>query len=288
MNATLGNLFYTTATPSSPYAWLSQSSMGVGRAVIVDVYMSTGPNFVTASNSWFSGKPDTFSGCDTVAGGIWNPASNVNVTIAHYLAEKLTAQTGLAFSFDNCSITGDPIVNIASRYGSDALSAGPRFAVLAGGWNDIWYPYTQSQFHNAWNAILAANQAAGVTSIVMLLEPVTSATNAEHTTADAWNADLKVLVQNSYPSAILFDVGPYIGQFRSGGPAGNRWDIQPGYDSGDLTHVNPAGKERVAQAIDDAIVAYASVNYTFSPASRSVAISGADVAGINFAAVSGS
>ena len=288
VNATLGNLFYTTATPSSPYDWLSHASMGVGQSVIVDMYMSTGPNFVTPSDSWFSGKPDSFSGCDTVAGGIWNPASNVGVTIAHYLADKLATQTGLAFTFDNCSITGDPIVNTATRYGSDALAAGPRFAVLAGGWNDIWHPYTQSQFHAAWNSILAANQAAGITSIVMLLQPVTSATNAEHPTADAWNADLKALVQNSYPSAILVDVAPYLGQFRPGGPAGNLWDIQAVYDAGDLTHPNPAGKARVAQAIDDAIVAYASVIYTFSPVSRSVTISGADVAGINFAAVSGS
>ena len=116
----------------------------------------------------------------------------------------------------------------------------------------------------------------------MLLQPVRLATNAEHVTADAWNADLRSLVENNYPSAILVDVAPYIGVFRTGGPAGNLWDYAPGYDTGDHAHVNPAGKERVAQALYDAIAARDAIGYLFGPSSRTVTISGSDVTGVNF------
>ena len=253
VNSDAGDLFYTSSQPASTnFDWELQQSKGEGEAITVEVYMNTGPNFASISDSLFSGYPDTFSGCDTYQ-DIWDPPSDDSLTIAHQLALKLQPLFGSMPTYDNCSISGDPLTNIANRFQTDALNAKPKFVITGGGWNDVWGGATQTQVHNAWKKIFDADQAAGIPTLAVLMIPITDAGSAEHSKADTWNADLKNLAK-SYPSVILVDTSTYIGQARPGGPAGNLWDTKPQYLSDDNTHPNPAGKERIAQAFYDALV----------------------------------
>ena len=90
----------------------------------------------------------------------------------------------------------------------------------------------------------------------MRAEPNTA--SSDHTRwafVDAQNAVLAGLAV-TYPQIVLVKVHDAMGQFHTGGTAGNHWDIQTKYlDAPETTHPNVAGHTLIAEAITAALIA---------------------------------
>jgi hypothetical protein len=118
--------------------------------------------------------------------------------------------------------------------------------------------------------MLDAAQASDSISkiLVMKILPWSNGTNVQMQTRDDWNASLVTLAAG-YSKAIVVDASSYVGQFRSGGDAGNLWDIQAVYNS-DGVHFTSAGHGQIAQALADNLPSTATTITSFNFASPSV------------------
>lgn len=125
----------------------------------------------------------------------------------------------------------------------------PKLAILNSGINDIASgTVSKENFISNWTDILNASIAAEIVPVVCKITPWTAGTNEQMQTRDEWMVDLKALV-DTYTTAVWCDFDTAIGQFRTGGDAGNYWDLQEIYNA-DNIHPNTAGYAKMAEVID--------------------------------------
>ncbi len=184
-----------------------------------------------------------------------------------------TGQSGLSipyyFTLSHPGLTyqemgwgGQTTVQIQARFAQDAIALKPSYVILDGGVNDVYLSCstatgcTAAQMTTIENAIaqmMSAAKTAGIRLFVMLIGPWTGngsdATTAQMTSIDAINANT-ISAAPTYGATVI-DQRCVVGQFRSTGPAGNCWDIQPQYLLGDGlgVHLNSTGEQQVANLI---------------------------------------
>jgi len=204
-------------------------------AFVVPVELSMrAPQVVFIGNSIISGYPQHYSFCN--ASGASNPATTIEGQFA--------AMTGL--SYQNMGIGGETTDQIAARFDSDVLDLHPRLVIMEGGVNDIWHVASESTFVASWAAMLDAATSRSIRIMALKILPWTHGNSSNMTERDAWNDTLDSLVAGK---GTLVDAGPYVGQFRAGGPPGNLWDIQPAFNCGDDTHYDSAGYGQIASVL---------------------------------------
>jgi lysophospholipase L1-like esterase len=233
-------------TPTTPgYNWTAQTAT-TSAAVIQSVYMAA-PDLAMMGDSITSGYPTTISYID--------PYNLADVTGASYPFKLAHA---LGYTYQNMGIGGQRTDQMASRFASDIVALSPRIVVIMGGVNDVLQGITS-------NATIIANitsmlNAAHAAGIAIILIGVTPFININYVSAtptmleqrDALNASLQTLVTGS-PYFGTYISPDFLGQFYSGGTAGNLWILQPRYDSGDGIHPNPSGYNKIAKAVATAL-----------------------------------
>lgn len=242
--------YYTTNVEpaTTGYSWESQaSSGGVNYAVPIELYM-TAPQAVFIGDSIIAGHNANRSFLESTA------TTDLGSTIEYHFSEL----TG--YTYQNMGIGAQTTTQIAARFTADVINSHPRIVVIEGGTNDnlLGGDSAKATFLSNWTAMLdAAQDSSSVTTIVALkILPCSNITSgcsdAEQQVVDDWNSSLATLAAG-YSKAIVVDASTYVGQFRTGGDAGNLWDIKTEYDSGDGVHYNSAGHAQIAQAIADSL-----------------------------------
>lgn len=179
------------------------------------------------------------------------------LSIPYYLRWRFPGMT-----YQDMGWGGQTAVQIQSRFAQDALALKPSYIVLNGGVNDVYVNCSTSTgctaaqmttIENALAGMMSAAQAAGIKLFIMLIGPWTGngsdAMNAQMASIDSINANT-ISVAPAYGATVI-DHRCIVGQFRTGGAAGNCWDIQPQYlySDGLGVHLNAAGEQRVANLI---------------------------------------
>lgn len=216
------------------------------------------------------GRPDIVGIGDSIM-MLNDSVADAGVALTYPLASGVQ-QTGLSiphYFAANYSLTyqdmgwgGQTTVQINARFAQDAIALKPAFLVLNGGVNDVYLNCStstgctapqSSTIVTALEAMLSAARTAGIKVFLMLIGPWTGngsdATTAQMTSIDSIDATL--LADGPGLGATVIDQRCVVGQFRSGGTAGNCWDIQPAYLVGDGlgVHLNAAGEQAVANLI---------------------------------------
>jgi lysophospholipase L1-like esterase len=225
--------YATNQTPSeSGYDWESKTSYS-DQSCGLELYMNS-PRIIGIGDSIMSGA-------------LINRAFTVNSPVAFSPAQALlghlTSSSG--YSYQNMGVGSNTTTQMLARFQSDVVVKNPRTIIIQGGGNDIGVGATQATFISNYTAMLDACLFAKV--IVVLITPWTTGTNGQLQTADAWNSALISLV-DGYNNAVVFDPRPIVGQFRTGGDAGNMWDIIPAYTT-DGVHFTSEAYALMAAAI---------------------------------------
>lgn len=218
----------TNETPSTTnYTWESKTA-GANQAMPIELYM-TAPQVAFIGDSLIAGHPAHYSFLETTA------ITNITSTIE----KQFSNLTG--YTYQNMGIGSQTTSNILSRFTNDIINLKPKVAVIYGSGNDGYSDANKATFLSNWTTMLNAAQASEyiTTIIVLKLLPATSGTTVQMQAHDDWNVALTALAAN-YSKAIVVDANPYVGQFRSGGDAGNLWDIKTAYNQ-DNVHLNSAG-----------------------------------------------
>jgi lysophospholipase L1-like esterase len=162
------------------------------------------------------------------------------------------------FVYQNMGIGSQTTTHIEARFAADVVALKPRYALIQGGANDIALGGSEATYIAKITSMLDQCVAASIIPVVMTITPwgTSGATHEQMQATDTWAASLRTLLNASYPTAILVDCANAIGQFHTGGDAGNLWDLQAAYDSGDHIHPNAAGNAVIAECIYNAIFAY--------------------------------
>ena len=253
-NATM---YYTqnSAASASDFNWVGQSVAGTSRAVPIQLYM-TAPQVVFIGDSLVAGHRLFNSYLEASVAG--EPSGTIPTQFA--------ATT--SYSYQNMGIGGQSSTSIKNRFSADVVNASPRMVVVVNaGANDnvqTGGASAKTTFLNNWTTMLNLAQANNITFVAIPIMPETSFfTNADNVVIDDWNASLRTLI-SSYSNATYIDGASYIGQFRSGGSAGNLWDLNPSYADSDGAHLNSTGYGVLAQAIVDGLKPRATITNNFS------------------------
>ena len=148
---------------------------------------------------------------------------------------------------------GDNSTTVLARFQTDVVDLMPRYCIFALGVNDLGAMTVAQSVANftAMYDLLVANDILGITTLVF---PYTGGSNATLQKRDQLNAAL-VTLSAGYTGFRTVDCGTLLGQFRAGGDAGNLWDLQAAYNSGDDVHLTSLGYAVAADAIAAAIIA---------------------------------
>jgi lysophospholipase L1-like esterase len=225
----------------SDYNWEAQSSKYVdGQVLPIEIYLQA-PILVGIGASFIEGQPAHLTFLEDT------PTPMMGTDLVSYLGEqwRVTRQ--------NMAISGQVSTVIASRFTTDVVNLRPRIVLVQAGASDILFgngTLAGASFLANWKAMLDACQANGIKPLVLLIHPVNAFTAGQSQKRDQWNEALRALAAG-YPGAVVVDPGPVVGEFRPGGPANNLWNIAKAYSAGDGLHCNPAGYQRIAQAIVD-------------------------------------
>lgn len=241
--ASLTTYSVTNTTPAvTGFAWESQTA-SAGVVVPIEMYMAP-PVFVAVGDSLVSGNPNhrSYLLVDT-------SIDATHKQVARFIALKLN------YTYQNMGVGGENVGTRAARFNADVVALHPRFAVIEGGTADIINGASKAQYVDGWVTMLDLAIANGITPVAVLIPPCTYLTTAQHQTREDWNNSLTNLVMREYPAAVLVDTETYLGKYKTGGDAGNLWDLQTAYNA-DNTHLTVEGNRRFAQAIVDAINLY--------------------------------
>ncbi len=233
--------YYVNNASPSPvdFDWTTGSSIA-GAVLPIELWMSA-PQVAFIGDSIIAGHPTHYSFLETTA----------TTVIASTIERQFADLTG--YTYQNLGIGSQKTADIAARFTADLLGIKPRLAIIEGGVNDLANGGSKANYLANMAGMLAAAQAdTNVTTVAVLkILPWSNGTLTQMQARDDWNAALAVTVSN-YAKASVVDASSYVGQFRTGGDAGNLWNIQAIYNA-DGVHFNQAGHSQIAQAIADAL-----------------------------------
>lgn len=231
-----GGMKYFTSDPGSSSDFSAATALAY--YIPVNGFVIKSPVIASIGNSIIEGQPLNNSFISSLF------LDSTKSTIPYFLDSMLNV-TG-----QNLGIGGQTTTQILARFSSDLISLHPRYALIEGGVNDIYAAATTASVISNWTAMLQKCKDSSITPIIMLITPWTNGTNLQNMQIDTINSTLKSLAP-SY-NGIVADARSAIGQFRSGGTAGNLWDQQTIYAAGDGIHWNPLGYRTIATVIYNA------------------------------------
>jgi lysophospholipase L1-like esterase len=132
---------------------------------------------------------------------------------------------------------------------SEVLPDAPSHVLMDGGVNDLVYGSASTVIAN-YATMLAKLRDAGAVPVCLLIMPCTNLSTTGWDGADAVNAWLREQVP-AY-GGVVIDLSTVVGQFRPGGPAGNRRDIVPSLTT-DGTHFTYAANNLIGQTIAEVL-----------------------------------
>lgn len=236
-------MYYTTATPSSTnYNW--SLTTGINFYVPIQAYVTAAPIMQFIGNSIMMGTP-------------WNnsflisPAlDDATKTIPYKVA------THYGYTYQNMGIGGEGTDYIQPRFKTDVTDEKPIYAVFEGGVNDIYHGQYAAQAISNLHKMTDSCIVNGIIPVFVPILPWTNGTNTQNMSVDTINLDVIAYVRAA--GGIVADARTFVGTFRSGGTAGNHWDIQTtptNYDY-DGVHFTVAGYTAISNVIIDSIDAY--------------------------------
>ena len=222
------------------YAWLTKF-ISAGSIIPFEFYMQA-PTAVVIGDSIIAGFPGHQPYLS------YPPFDDVSGTIGSYFS----VLTNYVCVYQNMGFPGQKTADIAARFAADCTALKPRYAIINGGVNDIANGVSQGDFITNWTTILNACVAAGIVPVVCLIAPWSAGSNVQLQKRDTWNTALTALAAG-YTSALVVNFDSSVGQYRSGGDAGNLWDIQDDCDCSDGIHFSGRGHYYIAKAIYHAL-----------------------------------
>lgn len=149
--------------------------------------------------------------------------------------------------YQNMGTGSSTSTQILSRFPSDVVGLKPKYVIIHVGVNDIAGAVAKATYISNMTAMLDLCVTNSIIPIIGKIMPWTNGSNVQMQTRDDWMADLQALVA-TYSGAKWVDYDASIGQFRTGGDAGNLWDIQVAYDD-DGVHLLEAGYAKAAEPL---------------------------------------
>lgn len=234
--------YTTTSTPSaSGYAWKSQTS--VTNILPMQGYVGTAPLIVFVGDSIMSGVASSGSYNRSFIEAEDKTLSTHKVE--YYVQKALSANGGISgITYQNMGVGGQPLTTIRARITADVVNLTPKICVINGGINGSTTGLSSTstyEYISEWQKILDLLEAANIVTFVESIMPWESTSTADARRIDEINERIKALCRTRYKGVFFVDQGITLGKFRSGGDAGNRWDWNDLYDSGDGLHPNAAG-----------------------------------------------
>lgn len=226
--ASTGLYYKAASVTSGGEAWESRSALNF--TYPWKIFMQA-PVAVMIGDSIMAGFPGNASFIEAAHSNGWTTAIPYKVANA------------LGWTYQNMAIGGQITLDIATRITADVVNLKPRIAFIEGGVNDANTGYTLSQIQTNYTNILTAMQSNNIIPIVILVLPWANGTNSQNQLLDQVNAWLITNVP-TYGGRVV-DARATVGQFRTGGDAGNLWDIQAAYNS-DGVHYNASGYTAIA------------------------------------------
>lgn len=220
---------------ATAYDWAAQTAVA-NNILAIECFMDC-PYLVAIGDSIVAGHTAHYSFCEGSGGFV--PDSTITGSLA--LWRGWTTQ--------NMGIGGQASTAIEARFATDVLDPDPKVVILNAGLNDIAGAVAKATFIAKMTAMLVAAQAdsAVETIVLLLITPCTAFSNAQMQTRDDWNVDLATLAA-SYGKCVVANPDDYVGQFRSGGDPGNKWDIITDMNA-DNTHFNALGYSEIARCV---------------------------------------
>lgn len=245
--------YYMPGDPSTPladpFAWQSQN-FTTGINLHLPSFANTiRPQFIALGDGLLTGYPASFSLVEGTNSDPYTPT----LTVPYKLAQGWGNMR-----YQNLSIANRDLRTTSDRVFLDVINRTdtPSYVLISGGHQDLILGRDASYMNISYGVFLSAFSANGWTPIILQITPWTGGTTAQMTLRDSFNANLIAQRANGgYFSSVLIDANATLGQFRSGGPAGNTWDLKAIYDAGDGRHLNDAGSTALANAIQAQLVA---------------------------------
>jgi lysophospholipase L1-like esterase len=231
---TYDGLYVMASTPSLTTNWEAQTHAAI--YVPVHVTMDEAPLIAAWGDSLTAGYGSFMGYIDPQTSAIPN---SQNVSIIAQLGQKI------GVSIQNFGYSGQVLDQIRTRMTADLPEIQPVFALLNGGNNDGGA--TSATIISRWDNMLAACVAGGAIPIIVPILPSSAKDNGIMTVFDTVNAHL-ASVASTYGAIYCGSVFAAVGEFRSGGPTGNLWNIQAIYQY-DTNHYNTLGNGAIADAI---------------------------------------
>ena len=209
--------------------------------------LDAAPPIIVGIGDSLMARKDSYIGYATGPTGTNSPIANL---------ESLDSR----FTFQNMGVGSETTTDVSSRFTEDCIALKPRYALILAGTNDHAASINQATYIGNITDMCDECVTAGILPVVMSIPPCSAGSTAKMQARDAWTAALRTELNTNYPTAIFVDVDHAIGEFRGGGDAGNLWDIQAAYDSGDGVHFTDAGISAIAEVIYNQIFAYVKPN----------------------------
>lgn len=158
----------------------------------------------------------------------------------------------LGYTFQNMAISGEKTSEIAARITMDMTALKPRVMVFVASINDVQVSQDNAAYKSSVDTILDACINIGCKPVIFTFLPANSPllSDSEALIAEAYDTILRT--EASDRGLTVYDVKPYVGQFRTGGTAGNYWDWQNEYHD-DEAHANNRGFEKIAEIMIQSI-----------------------------------
>lgn len=218
--------------------WHSQSWLGL--TITMECTMDT-PQMVGIGDSLMAGHVGHYPA--TEDSNSWN----LNMSIVD------TVCNALGYTCQNMGIGGQTATQIEARFDDDVVSLQPNALLLISGVNDIAIGHTQATYETKIHSMMRKCREAQIRPYVIKILPWTNGTTLQMQERDSWNRFLDTL-PSFYPEVVVIDLESTLGQFRSGGDAGNFWDLKPAYDN-DGVHPSEDGYQAAALEVQNQITA---------------------------------
>lgn len=172
---------------------------------------------------------------------------------AGYGSAVILAANTLGVEYNNFTHSGYTSGQIKDLIATEilGLSTLPSHCCINPGVNDVNNGLSTSTVVNNYNTMLSDLSGAGIVPVVITIPGWNNGSNTQNAQIDDINAGIAALVF-TYPTTIIVDDRALLCQFRTGGTAGNLWDLKPAYNA-DGVHLNSSGQSARAGVIVSAL-----------------------------------